>query len=94
MFSGARPEFAHLSEAEVWAALDRDDDDDNSIACEVTRLICCFWKRFQDSARKHGNIPPEIMHVSTRCPIEKVAVLIMIGYVESETGIPGHVTQH
>ena len=71
-FAEAKPEFAHLS--------------DNKIACEVTRLICCFWKKFLRIAEKYNNIPPEILHVSVRCPIERVAVVTLMGYVRSQTG--------
>ncbi len=91
-FSGARPEFVHLCEAEVWAAMDRDDD--NRIACEVTRLICCFWKRFSGCAKKYKNIPPEIMHVCVCCPIERVAVMVLVGYVRSETSSAASVMLH
>lgn len=91
-FAEAQPEFTHLSEEEVWAAMDRDDD--NKIACEVTRLICCFWKKFMRIAKKYQNIPPEIMHVSVCCPIERVAVVALIGYVRSETGSAASVMLH
>lgn len=91
-FAEAKPEFVHLTEAEVWAAVDRDDD--NSVACEVTRLICCFWKKFLDCAKQYQNVPPEILHVSVRCPIERVAVVMLMGYIRSETGISPLPTLH
>lgn len=91
-FSEAKPEFVHLCEAEVWAAMDRDDD--NRIACEVTRLICCLWKRFSGYAKEYKNIPPEIMYVSVGCHIERVAVMVLIGYVRSETGSATSVMLH
>lgn len=91
-FSTAKPEFAHLSEEEVWAAMDRNDD--NRIACEVTRLICCLWKRFSGCAKQYKNIPPEILHVSVCCPIERVAVMVLIGYVRSETGSAASLMLH
>ncbi len=91
-FSEAKPEFARFSEAEVWAAIDRNDD--NRIACEVTRLICCFWKKFLDCAKKYQNIPPEILHVSVHCPIERVAVVMLTDYIRSGTGHPLNLTLH
>jgi hypothetical protein len=91
-FSETRSEFAHLSEAEVWAAIN--ENGESPISCEVTRLVCCFWKRFQDCARKHHNVPPHIMHVAVRYPIERVAVIMMIGFIESETGISPQITWH
>lgn len=91
-FSETRPEFARLSEEEVWAALDKNDD--NRIACEVTRLICCFWKKFIGVAGRHPVIAPEILQVSVRCPIERVAVMLMAGYIRAQTSGSNSIMLH
>lgn len=84
-FPKANPEFFHLSEREVWAALGAQEDD-NTIEAEVTRLVAGFFSRYKNyiEANDLQNLPPQIMHVTTRCPIERVAVKIMVRYIETE----------
>jgi len=91
-FFEARPEFLNLSEAEVWDAINTDDDSD--IAAEVTRLACAFWERFQALARRDKQPLPSLTKISVQCPIERVAVIIMLGYVDAEAGSMPQVTQH
>lgn len=91
-FAEAMPEFAKLSEAEVWEAVISGDD--SKIACEVTRLVCCFWKKYQECIQKYPNVPPQVLQVSTRCAIERVAVMIMVAYVQIEGKIPPYAMQH
>lgn len=91
-FFEAKPQFLSLSEAEVWDAINRDDDSD--VAAEVTRLACMLWQKFQTMARQNDGPPPYITKISVQCPIERVAVIIMLGYIETETGSVPRVTQH
>ncbi|MDP2205176.1 MAG: hypothetical protein Q8K65_02610 [Alphaproteobacteria bacterium] len=93
-FPRACPEFARLSEEEVWAALL--ESDDSRVTVEVTRLVCGFWVQWRGYLRGAGlsSLPPELLHIATRCPIERVAVVIMIGYLESETGGVAGITRH
>ena len=74
-----------MSEREVWAALGAQEDD-NAIEAEVTRLVASFFSRYKTYIEANGleNLPPQIMHVTTRCPIERVAVKIMVRYIETE----------
>ncbi|MDP2205347.1 MAG: hypothetical protein Q8K65_03485 [Alphaproteobacteria bacterium] len=94
-FPKANPAFCHLSEREVWAALDNHEDD-NAIEAEVTRLVASFFSRYKAYIETNGlkNLPPHIMHVATRWPIERVAVKIMVRYIETEAWEDGHMTCH
>ena len=69
----ARPEFTHLSEAEVLKAI----EDDGPIAAEVTRLVAALTVRLMASRERHGQAPGWGMRVQVKCPIERVAVLMM-----------------
>jgi hypothetical protein len=68
----ARPEFVHVSEAEVWAAIENDNG--GPIVAEATRLAMELARRLKDRAE---NRPGCGMQVRPRCPIERVTVLIM-----------------
>ena len=68
----ARPEFMHIAEAEIWAALKNDDG--GPIAAEVTRLVIELAKRSNARAK---NEPATGMQARARCPIERVAVVMM-----------------
>jgi hypothetical protein len=70
----ARPEFTHLSEADVWAAV---DSDDGPIAAEVTRLVAEHTIRLKACAARNAAAPGVLLKVRTRCPIERVAVFMM-----------------
>lgn len=87
-FPKTNPEFTHLSEREVWTALDRQADDNAiEIEAEVRRLVASFFNRYKAYIEANGleNLPPQIMHITTRCPIERVAVLIMVRHIETAT---------
>ncbi len=73
----AQPEFIFLTESEVWQAL----HSENIISAEVQRILSVLQTRFTDYMREtdRENLPPEIMHVAVRCPIERVAVELMVG---------------
>ena len=90
----ARAEYESLSEAEVWQEMDEKPDD--SVAAEVTRLAVDFFMQFRAYMRVREllRLPPQVMHVCARCPIERVAVIIMVGYMRAETGVPPLVTVH
>jgi len=68
----ARPEFVHISEAAVWAAIEHDDG--GPIAAEVMRLGIEIAKRLKARAEQE---PERGMQVRARCPIERVAVLMV-----------------
>lgn len=68
----ARPEFVYVSEAEAWAALKTDDG--GPIAAEVTRLVIEMARR---SKARATNGPECGMQARARCPIERVAVVMM-----------------
>lgn len=71
----ARPEFMHLSEAELWEAIA--EDDCGSIGAEVTRLVAELTIRLMACADRHGDAPSCGMQIRVRFPIESVAVLMM-----------------
>lgn len=92
--AGARPEFIGLSEDEVWQAVT--EGNGNAIEAEVTRLAVDFFLRFRAYINKMElhHLPPQIMHVRVRHPIERVAVLIMAEYVHLEMGAPPSASRH
>lgn len=63
---------SHLSEATIWEAIEHDDR--GPIVAEVIRLAVELAKRLTARAE---NEPARGMQVRTRCPIERVAVLMM-----------------
>ena len=71
----ARPQYIHLSETEVWKAIA--EDDGGSVGAEVTRLVAEFTIRLMACADRHGHAPSCGMQIRVRCPIERVAVLMM-----------------
>lgn len=70
----ARQQFVHLSEAELWKALA--EDAGGSVEAEVTPLVAELtvrsMARAEDGRERGGG-----MHVRARCPIERVAVLML-----------------
>jgi hypothetical protein len=90
----ARPEFTSLSEAEVWKAVNEDPLQRTRIAGEVTRLVACYWSSFKAHFNEQRYVAPRLLHVEARCPIEKVAILLLVKFVEDETGTACPVTFH
>ena len=90
----ARPEFTNLSEAEVWKAVDEDPEQRTRIAGEVTRLVACYWSSFKAHFHQHRYVPPRLLRVEARCPIEKVAILLVVRFVEDEAGTACPITLH
>ena len=79
-----RPQFVHLSEAEVWKAIA--EDADGSVEAEVTRLVAELTVRLMACA---GDGPgPGGMQVRAPRPIERVAVLMLA--VAGATVAPVH----
>lgn len=78
----ARPEFTGLSEAEVLDALKQDED--GVIAAEVTRLVARYTMLLKACAERYPTAPPEMLHVTVRWPIEKVAVLTLLELCKAE----------
>lgn len=90
----ARPEFIHLSEAEVWKTVDEDPWQCNAISGEVTRLVVQCMGTFKAHFGQDGYVPPRILRIETRCPIERVAVLLVVKFVQIEGGGACEVTVH
>jgi hypothetical protein len=74
LMPAARPEFAHLSEAEVLTAL---AGDGGPVVAEVGRLIAEHTKRLQACAAREKSAPGVLVRIETHCPIERIAVLMM-----------------
>lgn len=68
-----KPEFRSLSEDAVLAAR-ADPDPSNHIAKELARLIAAYSDDFQRHIDLRGYVPPHILHVMPRWPIEAVAM--------------------
>ena len=64
-------QFQSLSEDAVQVAL---ADPNNSVAVEVARLITAYTKTFVRHVKQIGYLPPHILHVKARWPIEAVAM--------------------
>ncbi|MEZ0223600.1 MAG: hypothetical protein ACAH83_03530 [Alphaproteobacteria bacterium] len=69
----SEPDLQALSEADVLAAL-VNPAPENRIAAEVIRLAEMYKKRFLNEMEKWGYIPPHVLHVKARWPIEAVAI--------------------
>ena len=83
----ARPEFRNLSEASVWKAIVDDPEQGSAIAAEVTRLMVECLKTFKAHVGQDGSAPSRLLRIDTRCPIEAVAALLAVKYIEDETRI-------
>jgi hypothetical protein len=93
----ARQDFINLSEAEIWQAINEAISgklDSNPIAVEVARLVIEYMTRFQGHLTQDGYVPAPILQSGVRSPIEKVAVLMVVKYVEAEALEVGAVTIH
>ncbi len=87
VFCQAKAEFTGLSEDEVWNAIEGDDYGDNPITGEVTRLGAEFLGRFRAYAEERGGpSAAAVVQVAARCPIERVAILTLLRYVEVRRG--------
>jgi hypothetical protein len=87
MLPAARPEFINLSEAEVRKVIDEDPWQCNPITGEVTRLVVQCMTKFKAHFGQPGYVPPRILRIEARCPIEKVAVLLVVRFMEAEAGL-------
>lgn len=67
------PVFQSLSEAAVLEGL-ADPDPANPIAREVARLIAAYTDNFYRHVERLGYMPPHILHIKARWPIEAVAI--------------------
>ena len=68
-----QPQFQSLTEAAVLEAL-ADLDSKNPIAEEVTRLIEAYTANFQRLVKRLGYMPPAVLRIKPRWPIEAVAM--------------------
>ena len=71
-----KSEYRDLAEDAVVAAL-QDPDPTNPIALEVARLIAAYTRNFERHVEKMGRIPPDILHIKPRWPIEAVAMRLL-----------------
>ena len=72
----SKTEFRALAEEAIVAAL-RDPDPANPIAVEVARLIESYTRDVQAHVQRLGSIPPDILHIKARWPIEAVAMRLL-----------------
>jgi hypothetical protein len=83
----ARPDFINLSEAEVWEVIDSDALGKNPITSEVTRLVAQCMTKFNGHFNQPGYVPPRVLRIEARCPIEKVAALMVVRFIEGKRGL-------
>jgi hypothetical protein len=68
-----KPEFQSLTEDAVLAAIAAADPK-NPVAVEVARLAEDYKENFRLYIRHLGYLPPDVLHVKPRSPIEAVAM--------------------
>lgn len=85
-FCRARPEFVALSEEDVWDAIADDDYGESPITGEVTRLGAELLAQFKSYADERGAVPLGVVKIEARCPIERVAILTLLRYVDVHRG--------
>jgi len=68
-----KAEFRSLAEDAVVSAL-QDPDPANPIAVEVARLIAAYSNNFKRHVERLGRVPPDILRIKPRWPIEGVAM--------------------
>jgi hypothetical protein len=68
-----KAEFRSLPEDAVVAAL-QDPDPANPVAVEVARLIAAYTNNFKRHVERLGRVPPDILRIKPRWPIEAVAM--------------------
>ena len=78
-----KPEFQHLSEDAVLAAL-QDPDPANPIAVEVARLIAGYTANFQSLVEGLGYVPAAVLLLKPRWPIEAVALRLTMDCMRAE----------
>jgi hypothetical protein len=84
-----KPEFQSLTEDAVLAAIAARDPK-TPIAIEVARLIKAYKENFLRHHKRLGYLPPHLLQVNARCPIEAVAMrLTTENFREAITQPPG-----
>jgi len=83
----SKPEFHPLAEDAVVAAL-QDPDPANPIAIEVARLIDGYTRNFHAHVQQLGRIPPEILRINPRWPIEAVAMRLTTEVIRETLASP------
>lgn len=68
-----KPIYRALTEENVRSALN-DPDKTNPIAIEIARLLEGYMANFQALVERLGYIPPHLLHIEARSPIEKAAM--------------------
>jgi hypothetical protein len=74
-----------LPEAEVWKAVAQADEVPNPVAVEVARIAAGYLAEFKRLAESGGNTSP-ILHVSAGCAVERVALLLVVQFLEVSGG--------
>lgn len=88
-FCSTRPEFRALSEDEVLAAVENDDNGGNPIVAEITRLGAEFLARLRAYTDERGGVGARALLVDARCPIEKFAIETVMRFVTARNGGAG-----
>jgi hypothetical protein len=87
----ARPEFRNVTAAEAWAAVAWSRGD--SVELEVARLAIGYLAAFQrHAARLDG--APDVLQVGARWPVERVALLLVVEFIEAQGGAARPVGVH
>jgi hypothetical protein len=68
-----KPEFQSLTEGAVLAAI-AGTHPKNPVAVEVARLTAAYKEEFRFQVKRLGYLPPDILPVKARWPIEAVAI--------------------
>ena len=81
-FPETREEFKFYTESQIREEFEMED---SRVAAEVTRLVCLCTLRIKAYMEKYGYVPPHILHIRIRWPIEKVAMQLVAEYVNKTT---------
>jgi hypothetical protein len=77
--------FQTVPYAAVCKAVGGGNPDVNPVAAGVTRLAVAYLAAFKCHADRYGNAPPTLP-VPTRWPIAKVAMLLVVSFMQAEGG--------
>src|SRR5215469_8245514 len=91
-FCEALPEFTTLSEDDVWRTILSDDLGETAISGELRRLVAAFLCAVKSYVDSRGNEAVcGLIEVEVHCAIERIAVQMLIQYVELRVGSRLHI---
>jgi len=81
-FPETKLEFRAVEGAEIAAAL-KENNQENPLVIEVSRLVNAYLAQLNTYVRQNGNRPPPALQVRTETPIQRVACEITAGAIRN-----------